>query len=98
MEKTRLDFGLGVNLMSLSSIISGETDGLSELRQRAFLELGSRTKANRLTHVGEGSLAGGGVERACRRGQLRGAVALRHADYGVGVAPAWFASFTLGQA
>lgn len=54
-------------------------------------------KADRLTHVGEGGLAGGGVEGACRRGQLRGAVALCHADYGVGVAPAWFASVTLRQ-
>lgn len=51
--------------------------------------------ARRLTHVGEGSLAGGGVEVAGGRGQLGGAIALCHADYGVGVAPARFASITL---
>ena len=47
--------------------------------------------SSRLTNVGERSLAGGGVERAGGRRQLRGAVALRHARYGVGVAPSRFA-------
>ncbi len=51
--------------------------------------------ASRLTHVGERSLAGGGVEMAGGRRQLRGAIALCHAGYGVGVASSWLASFTL---
>lgn len=50
---------------------------------------------SRLTHVGERSLAGGGVERAGGRGQLRGAITICHTDYVVGVAPSRFASFTL---
>ena len=52
-------------------------------------------EVSRLTHIGERGLASGGVKRAGGRRQLRGAIALCHADYGVGVAPSWFASFTL---
>lgn len=63
-----------------------------------LLELGSQKEQSRLTNVGERSLAGGGVERASGRGQLRGAIAIRHADYVVGVASCWFASLTFGQA
>lgn len=43
--------------------------------------------SSRLTNVGERNLAGGGVKGAGGRRQLRGAVALCHARYGVGVAP-----------
>lgn len=52
-------------------------------------------RTGRLTHVGERSLAGGGVEWTGGRRQLRGAIALCHADYRVGVAPSRFASITL---
>ena len=48
-----------------------------------------------LTHISERNLAGGGVQRAGGGGQLRGAIAVRHAHYGVGVASPWFASITV---
>lgn len=54
--------------------------------------------SSRLTHVGERSLAGGGVRRTGGRRQLRGTFAVCHAEYGVGVAPSRFASFTLREA
>lgn len=57
-------------------------------------------RRNKLTHVGERSLArgGGGEGRAGWRRQLGRAIALRHADYGVGVAAARFTSITVWQA
>lgn len=56
-------------------------------------------RRNKLTHVGEQSLArGGGEGRAGWRRQLGRAIALRHTDYGVGVAAARFTSITVWQA
>lgn len=101
---TRLDFPLSMNPTFPSSIIiKDKTDGLSKISSLITLkaQAGSVFRtwqtngASRLTHVGERSLAGGGVERAGGRGQLRGAIALCHADCGVGVAPARFASVTI---
>lgn len=48
-----------------------------------------------LTNICKRSLDGGGLERICGRRQLWGAITLCHAHYGVGVASAWFASFSL---
>lgn len=58
-------------------------------------ERDSQNGTNKLTHIGERSPIGRWVEWAGRRRQLRGAITLRHAEYGVGVAPSWFAFFTL---
>ncbi len=105
--KTKPDFPLSVSLMSLSSlIITDKMDGLTQIsilitfkaQTVSVFRTWQPNGASRLTHVGEGSLARGGVERASGRRQLRGAVALCHADYGVGVAPAGSTAFTLWQA
>lgn len=57
-------------------------------------------RRNKLTHVGERGFArgGGGEGRAGWRRQLGRAIAVRHADYGVGVAAARFTSITVWQA
>lgn len=54
-------------------------------------------RRNKLTHVGERGFArgGGGEGRAGWRRQLGRAIAVRHADYGVGVAAARFTSITV---
>lgn len=58
------------------------------------LELSCHTK-QALTNIRKRSLDGGGVERTCGRRQLWGAITLCHAHYGVGVASAGFASFSV---
>lgn len=51
-----------------------------------------------LTHVSERSFGGRRMKSAGGRRQLRGAIALCHVHYSVGVAPSWFASITLWEA
>lgn len=80
---------MGWMISKISSVITFKAQRVSGFRTW------QPNGASRRTHVGERSLAGGGVKRAGGRGQLRGAITLCHAEYGVGVAPARFASFTL---